>query len=140
MEVNTMISNGTAWLRKPTRKVITEPITRRKGLSTKCVVEILNEDGTTDRTFNSISEAAKVFTNNSSSTAYIYRMVAHGKARLVYREEEEKFYNALEHQEWEEEEERFYDALEHQEWEGTLKLPNEFFKIISLMVKTLING
>ena len=50
------------------------------------------------------------------------RLVENGlKARLIYRkeeEEEEKFYDALEHQEWEE---KFYDALEHQEWEGYLR-------------------
>ena len=61
MEVHTMISNGTAKLGKPIRKVLTKPTTRRKGLRTKCIVEVLNEDGTTDRTFESIKEAGKVY-------------------------------------------------------------------------------
>ena len=109
MEVNTMISNGTARLGEPIRKVITEPVARRKGLRTKCVVvEIFNEDGTIDRTFNSIHEAAKVLGYGGTNTSNIYRMVAYGKARLVYQEEEE-------------EEEKFYDALEHQEWEAYLR-------------------
>ena len=135
MEVHNMISNGTARLGKPTRKVLTKPITRRKGLRTKCAVEVLNENGTTDRTFGSIKEAGKVLGNNNMK---IYAMVARGKARLVYREnrrkeekyreeeeEEEKSYDAVEYQK---EEERFYDAVKCQEkgmkWESWLKPPN----------------
>ena len=146
MEVHTMVMNGRASLGLPIREVLTKPVMRRKGLHTKCVVEILNEDGTTDRTFNSIYDAAKVLTGFGSNTLYIYRMVALGKARHVYRAEEEEeekevFYDALDQQEWMgEKEKRFYDTLVQQEWEGTLKPPIEFFKIISLMVKILING
>ena len=111
MEVNTMVSYGTARLMNHIREVITTPITRRKGLSTKCVVEILNEDGTTDRTFSSISEALReTFGRSRNNTSYIYRMVAFGKARLVYRSEEED--------EEEGEEEVFYDALDQQGWMG----------------------
>ena len=114
MEVHTMILNGTARLGKPTRKVLTKPTTRRKGLRTKCVVEVLNEDGTTDRTFESIKEAGKVFGN---SNIKVYAMVAHGKARLVCREKGKGKEGKEEEEEEEnqEEKERFYDAVECQE-------------------------
>ena len=80
MEVYTMISNGKARLGEPIRKVLTKPIMKRKGLRTKCVVEVLNEDGMIDRTFNSIKKAAKVL--GTGNTIDIYTMTALGKARF----------------------------------------------------------
>ena len=157
MEVHTMISNGAARLGEPTREVLTKPVIRRKNLRKRCLVEILSESGTTTRVFGSIEEARKTF---RVSNAKIYAMVAHDRARFVYREreggkggggtaerekgEEKKFYDTLEYQE--KEEEKFYDALEYQEGEKgkkeerMLKPPKEFFKIISLMVRSIING
>ena len=115
----------------------------------RCLVEILSESGATTRVFRSIQETRKVL---RVSNAKIYTMVAHGRARFVYRGrsgrgegeegEEEKFYDALGYQE-KEEEERFYDALEYQggeRGERMLKPPKEFFKIISLMVRSIVKG
>ena len=133
LRISTMVTNGRASLGLiPIREVLTKPIMRRKGLHAKCVVEILNENGTTDRTFNSVYDAARVLTGIGSNSLYIYRMVALGKARLVYRAEEE-----------DEEEEVFYDALDQQDWvkeKDVMRPPKGFFKIISLMVKEFING
>ena len=146
MEVHTMIATGKVRLGSSIRKVLTKPVTKRKSMSTRCAVEVPNEDGTI-RIFGSIREATKVLGCRNYTAVYI--MAALGKARLIYRakeeeEEEEKeevFYDALDQQEWMgEKEEKFYDTLFQREWEGTLKPPTEFFKIISLMVKTLING
>ena len=50
----------------------------------------------------------------------IYAMVAHGKARLVYREKGRKEGKKEEYREEEEEEEKFYDAVEYQEEEGQM--------------------
>lgn len=90
MEVYTMVTTGKANFGIPTREILTTPIRRRRGLRTRCVVETLNEDGTVDRTFNSITGAARALTNGYTHVdpISIYIMVALGKARLIYRAKE----------------------------------------------------
>lgn len=123
MEIYTMISNGKARLMKPVREVLTEPILKRKGLDTKYVAEILNEDKTIDRTFKRVSEAARVLKGNDKKLGYIYSMIALGKARLTYRaeegEEEEKKEDYRELHKEKEEEVVDYRGL-HKEEEGAL--------------------
>lgn len=132
-----MLSNGSMRLVHKNTNVRTFTFPTRTGrmrhTSKKRPVEILSKDGT-KTVFESISEAARAL---GTSPCQVRRMTVTGKVRFVdeprdeveYQEEEEKFYNALEHQEDEEEEE-----------ERVLKPPKEFFKIISLMVRSLING
>ena len=72
MEVYTMIANRKAKLGKPVRKVLSIPPEGKVGLRSRCIVEILNEDGSINETFNSISDAAEACTGKGSTAGYIY--------------------------------------------------------------------
>ena len=106
MEVYTMVTNGKASFGKSIRETLTYPIRKRRGLSTEYIVEVLSEDGTVDRVFKSINEAARILKVYSNR---VYTMIALGKARLVYRakegEEEEEIEEEEDEEEGEEEDE-----------------------------------